>query len=271
MKLSTEETLCMLAVEERDTWMREIKIPQAPVGDIKITRTGERPIRLEPAPPQFAELLTDCGVLDAVTAEGKAVICDFLWLVFKEQFEAKMLDIERSGAANLRPALHPPSPALREKLKSSIKRVGKLVEMGVSENLPKVDLLRQAHTDLQEFSDRQFKWIKIRYLTGTVWLRERWWARAPAVSYALSALLETYANRCLNQREILERIARVHAKVLKLNVETDAIRKQIRRFKQYGKFGAQRAILWRTRYLLNAIKKIPHYYRRTPPSAAPGT
>jgi hypothetical protein len=70
-------------------------------------------IDFKPAPPDFANNISEILLLDGLNARGRKVIADFCCLVLLELHQAKELD-----ASPPHPTLKALTPALRQKLKS---------------------------------------------------------------------------------------------------------------------------------------------------------
>src|ERR1019366_4686409 len=114
----------------------------------------ESSVKLEPAPPAFANYLSSLRMFDDLEERGQKAISDFYFYVKMQLLCVARLDNanESSSPKGWRPPRHL-TPATREKAKSISDRLSKLIDMVDSEGVSRRDLLLDAQSKLKEFRE----------------------------------------------------------------------------------------------------------------------
>jgi hypothetical protein len=205
---------------------------------------------IEPAPPEVEKYLNLLGVLDGIKKKGRKAISDFYFHAGMQLGWAA--DFDEGGDEAPSKDFRPLNPAMREKVKSISKRLTRLIDMAVSDDLKGIDLLLGAQSALEKFR-KQFVKRKPGRLTGKDYLRRwGWYVRPPTAAFAFFVLLRRYSKPTLTKRRAYERIRYLHADLFKLNVGADSVEKQISRFVRFE--DSQRI-----RRFVTVIEKLPPF------------
>jgi hypothetical protein len=214
-------------------------------------------VKLEPAPPAFANYLTSLRVFDDMEERNQKAISDFYFYVKTQLFWVARLGNadESSPPKGWRPPRHL-TPATREKLKSISDRLSKLIDMVDSEGGSSRDLLLNAQSKLKEFRVQPPP-RKVGLYTGQyyLWLCDcAWLVRPPAVAYAFFVLLRKHGRPPLTKRQVYERIGCLQQSLFGVNIETDSIRKMVSLFSSDECAG-------RIKRFLMKVEKLPPFKR----------
>jgi len=214
---------------------------------------------LTPAPPEAVDFLgRELNTLDGLDKEEQRAVTNLCWVVFEQVQFAKMLGSKSPGSKPLwiPPEWRSPSPAVRQQLKWLSKRFATVAEKARREELPHLNLLLRAQTDLENFQRKQRR-KQVRQIGGDAFLRKTMWFALPLpFTYGLYSLFTKYAAARLKRAEILRRISILQSRILRLNVERTTIEKQIQRFAESNRVG------WMNPFL-SIIENLPPWQPRT--------
>lgn len=247
-------------LEESDQrFIRSLYLGLAAIGHRHVmTFGGIKPlVKLGPAPPWLTKYLKSQGVLDGLDERGRRALTVFYCHVVAQLQLSKRFDDACASSSPTWVPHPPPTPAMREKLKSISRKISKVLEMANFAGVGDKDLLSDAQAKVKQFQEQR-PLIKAGLYTGERYLRscgEDWLAHRPAVAFAFFVLLHEHGRPRLTKPLAYERVGRLHKDVFGISVGTDAIRQMVSRF------GSDEAEAWRIRKFLMKIEKLPPFNR----------